>query len=88
MTVKADLRTESNLTIRYVQDGKVGTNDLTSNAAFEAAWLNETGDWVELEAKSNLCTNEPLDSDVLIDCVKFNTHFKRDFTTGETDKDY
>ena len=88
MTVKADLRTESNITTRYVQDGKVGTNDLTTNAAFEAAWLNETDDWEELEAKSNLCTNEPLDSDVLIDCVKFNTHFKRDFTTGETVKDH
>lgn len=88
MTVKVDLRDEANLTTRFVQDGKVGTNDLTSGSDFLAAWLAENADWVELEAKSSLCDPLPDASAAKIDCNGFNTHFKRDFETGENDKDY
>jgi len=58
------------------------------NSDFLAAWLNETVNWTELEAKSSFCDADPLPAGDPIDCTGFNTHFKRDFTTSETDKDY
>lgn len=87
LTVKVDLRQEANVTTRFVQDARVEGDDLTTSDIFEADWLLETAHWVELEAKSNLC--DPSDNvEGGIDCRDFNTHFKRDFTTDEADKDH
>ena len=92
MTVKVDLSEGANITTRYVQDAWApgdGTG-YNLNSDFLAAWLTETADWTELAAKSSLCTedNSAVTAGDPITCTGFNTHFKRDFTTGEADKDY
>ena len=89
MTVKVDLRDVANATVRYVQDGWAPSADFTQlSPNFKAAWLTENADWQELAAKSSLCDESPLPAGDPIDCTGFNTHFKRNFSTGEADKDH
>ena len=89
MTVKVDLREVANATKRYVQDAWAPSADYGGwNRTLKAAWINENADWDEIVAKSSLCDEDPLPAGDPIDCTGFNTHFKRNFSTGEADKDH